>query len=279
MTGTGADLLRQQLLAAKTELERGEAEALEVAMLAGMLARTSPSDDVILGLALEIDDADLAEAVDQAADGVMRIDEDDDPAESWDALSSLDEVCAAAAWLGTPDIVAPAVTHVVQVVRAFPHAWRAHAGAATSLLQSQPPLSTDPANRVWAAIEASVWHGDEVDEGTDIPWRVRERLGLSIVVELAPFLRKQTLLAATEALPEEPPWRSIARESGWELAITTDVHGLAILLLSGEPSAAFEHEGVAQAVSSTHDGLVCAARPGAWRVVVGSSEISFRVSK
>lgn len=278
MTGTGADLLREQLLAARDELERGEGEALEVAMLAGMLARVQPDDESLRGLSIVVDDAQLRAAAFEAADVVLEVDEDDDPAESWDALSSLDEVCAAATWLGRPARVDPAVDEVVGVLRAFPQAWRAHAPAATEVLRSQRPAQSDPARRLWASVEASAWRTDDADDDAEAPLAIKERLGIPIVIDLVPFFARQHRLAAADELPEEPPWKTLAREAGWELALTVDDDERPALLFVGEEPATFELEGAVQKARKIPEGLSCEVRAGAWRVRVGSREITFTVA-
>jgi len=270
-------MLRDQLADARAEWARGEAGALEVAVLAGLLARARPDDDALSGWTLDVPVDALKEAAEEAADGVMAVDEDDDPAESWDALCSLDEVCAASLWLRRPAAAGPAVEQVLGVLRAFPEPWRLHAARATELLRTQPPAASDPARLLWAAVEASTWEEHRRDTEPGAPLSVKERLGLPVVVSLAP-ISAETRLAAASALPDAPPWTTLAQESGWELAVTVDERGVPVLLLAGEGLATFHLGGVSVEPVATPDGLVCPATPGDWRVEVGARTVAFRLA-
>lgn len=285
MVDDGAALLRTQLAAAFEELEAGATHPLEVAVLAGLLARVAPSDPMVAEGSIEIDPEALMSAARTAVDAVLEIDEADDPAESWDALSALDEVCAAATWLQSTELVSSAVDEAVGSLRAFPEPWRVHAATATELLVRQPPRVGDPAGRLWAAVEASRWHRDEVEHDAELPVVVRERLGLSVVVRLDSFRRQlraatatRAAMAAAEGLPDASPWTTLAHGAGWELALTLGEGDEVVLLLAGDARATFERDGVAVESRATAEGFVCEARAGQWRVVVDGRPVSFEVA-
>jgi len=278
MTGTEIQLLHEQLTAARRALAAGD-EPLEVAALAGLLQRIRPEDPALDGLEIEVDRSTLIEAVHQTVELVLGVEEADDPAESWDALSAFDELCAAAAWLGASEVVVEAVSDVTSLVRAFPELWRPHATAATRILQAQPPRAGDPAARLWAAIETTPFVSDDDDAQAEAPLDLMLQLGLGPVITLAPLRELAERLHGADGLPEDAPWRRLGRGSGWELALTIDDQDRPILLLSGAPAGAFEHEGDAVEPTSSAEGLACPAKPGVWRVIVEGRELRFEVAE
>lgn len=278
MARTGADLLSQQLAAAIEEWQRGDADALEVAAIAGLLSRIDPDLAAQVSPAsLELSSPTVEEVARGASERILDIDEGDEPLESWDALSALDEACAAAAWLAMPEAAAPAVDDVLGSLHAFPEAWVVHGPAATALLASQPPVATDPARRLWAAVEASVWT-EAPAEPEELPIALRERLGFSVVVQLRPFVERQQRMAAAHGVPEPPPWTSLARDVEWELALTLADDGAPILLLVGSPGA-FQRDGHAVVPVETSDGWVCSAVAGQWTVTIGGRSVQFEVAE
>lgn len=272
-----APLLRSQLLQALA----GQADPLELCTLGGLLGRAAPQDPLLGRLAdlrpgpalLQSLQAHLA----QAAQAFEAVDEEDDPALSWDALSALDEVCAAAAFLGRADLVAEAVQDAAALVGAFPEAWAPHADAASGWLEDAPP--GDPARALWAAVEAAAQGLDAEVEGR-APEDLRLQAGLDVVISR--FGRPPTELrsSADGALAPDGPWTRLARGEGWELALTTDPDDRPILLLAGEVLPAprsFVHDGQAVALQPGPEGEWCAAAPGAWQVTLGTRRLAFRV--
>lgn len=277
MTTDPAPLLRSQLLQALA----GQAEPLELAILGGLLRRLSPGDPLLAQL------ADLGPSparvsalrahLSQALQALEEIDEDDDPALSWDALAALDELCAAAAFLGRADLVAEAVQDAAALVRAFPEAWAPHADAASGWLEDAPP--GDPARALWTAVEAAS-RGLAPDAEGQAPADLRMQAGVDVVVPL--FGRRSAELRAAAAAPlaEEGPWTRLAHGEGWELALTTDPSDQPILLLAGEVLPAritVAHEGQAIALQPGPEGQWCPASPGAWQVTLGDRHLTFRV--
>ena len=273
-----ATLLRAQLVQA---LASG-AEPLELAILGGLLRRIDPKDPLLGQLGALPADRTLPGALtallSQALQAVEAVDEDDDPAFSWDALCAVDELCAAAAFLGiAEEEVAEAVQDAASLVRAFPEAWAPHADAASAWLEDAP--AADPSRPLWAAVEAATW-GLEPDAEGQAPVDLRLQAGLDEVIPLFGRPQPELRAAAAEPIEEDGPWTRLAHGEGWELALTTDPSDQPILLLAGEaPPApiAVIHEGRAVKLEPGPEGLWCPAAPGAWQVTLGDRRLSFRV--
>lgn len=273
-----APLLRAQLMQA---LASG-AEPLELAILGGLLRRIEPKDPLLGQLgALPADLAlpgALTAQLSQARQALEAVDEDDDPAFSWDALCAVDELCAAAAFLGIAAAeVAEAVQDAAALVRAFPEAWAPHAEAASGWLEDAPP--GDPSRSLWAAVEAAA-QGLEPDAEGRAPADLRLQAGLDVVIPLFGRPQPELRAAAAEPIEEEGPWTRLAHGDGWELALTTDPSDRPILLLAGEAPPApitVVHEGRAVSLKPGPEGLWCSAAPGAWQVTLGDRRLSFRV--
>lgn len=264
---TGTELLREQLEAALAEIERGEGHPLEAAALAGLLQRTEVAPEMELP---EIPADRIAAAALEAADAVIGCEPHHDEAEVWDALSALDETCAAATWLGVPHLVHAYVQDAVGFVRADPDTWQPHAPAATELLRTQPPLSSDPARLLWAAVEASRWAHDEPDAEGEAPAGLKERLGIPIVIDLAPFLAvSQRLAAADQISTEDLPTRMLATGDGWELHLTLDEDDRPKLVLLGAGEELFTRDGMeVHLVQDPDEGRSTLAHPGIWELRV-----------
>lgn len=148
-----AALLRTQIAQAQAEtpLDCGE-----LASLAGLLQRLCPTDSLLVTLAW-VRDVGLRfeEPANEALAVLAAIEEDDDASESWDALCALDELSAAATFVGRPEVVADVIGAAARLIRAFPEPWAVHGPQATELLQARAPLRSDPAWRLWAAVEAA----------------------------------------------------------------------------------------------------------------------------
>ncbi len=274
MSARDIEQLREQL---REVLREERAEALEIAAIAGLLGRLSPGD-ALLGPARAraegIASERLQAAAEAAADGVLEVDEDDEPGESWDRLSALDELSAAATWLDRQGEIEESIGAAARSIRAFPECWRAHSRTASALLRRQPPSAEDPARALWGAVEASRWELAGGPSG-GAPIAAVIALGLPAVIPLASS--RQQLLAAADALPEEAPWRALASGEGWDLALTRSERGEAILLLDGEVDARFERDGQEVAPRRLPEGRVCDATPGQWRVQLGDRELAFEL--
>lgn len=271
-------LLRDQLAQA---LADPDGEAWEIAALAGLIARLAPGDEALAAVRARLDPAlggALAEAAEAACDRLLAVDEDEDPSESWDALSALDELGAAAAFLGQGPRLAPPLAQAAAAARAFPEIWACHADAATAVLRDRAPLQGDPAWPLWAAVEASRWGlpADEDEEGASGEARIR--VGLDALIRLSELRDPaRPRLAAADALPTDPPWTGLARGPGWELALTEDEEGAPILLLSGAQGT-FSRDGAPAQPSPSPEGLRFAAVPGAWEGVVAGRALRFRIA-
>lgn len=272
MRSREAALLRAQLAEARAEGDPGE-----VASLCGLLARLEPEDPALPSLRAGNSALELARDADLALDRLLAVEEGEDSSLSWDALCALDELCAAAAFLGRTGEVAIAVGEASRAVRAFPEIWVLHADAAAELLRDRPPRPGDPALGLWAAVEASRWsegvQPHVKDEGASP--EVRIAAGADVVISLVRFSGQERLAAADE-LPLDPPWTGLARGEGWELALTVDEAGAPALLLCGAEGR-FLRDGEDVGAVRNPDGCRCAVAPGAWSVLVAGRAVSFRL--
>lgn len=150
------ELLRSQLLEARADQE---GDAREVASLAGLLARLSPDEPLLAALGQELRGIPdlLPEAVD-ALERLLAVDRDAADAESWDALCAFDELCAAATFLGSPELLSDLAAAASQAVRSSPGTWSTHSAAAAELLRDRSPLPGDPSAVLWAAVQATGAH-------------------------------------------------------------------------------------------------------------------------
>ena len=269
-----AALLEAQLREAMAETA---ADPVELAALAGLLNRLAPDAPLLETVrALVEAGLDLRAPAEDALDALLAVEEDDDPAESWDALAALDELCAAATFAGDPGQLTEAAEEGARAVRAFPEPWGVHAEAAAALLSGRAPLPGDPAARLWAAVEASRWTEGVAaqDEDDGASGFARIAAGLDVVVSLA-TMWGAARLAAAGPLPQDPRWRSLARGAGWELALTEDEQGRPALLLSCD--GAFSRDGAQVPATRTPEGWSAPAALGAWTVAVGGEVVEIRI--
>lgn len=275
-------LLTAQLEAALAGAAADPHEAIEAAALAGLRARVG-ADDALQAAAsrLHADPVELAEAAEDAAEALAEVEEDDGPDLGWDRLCQLDEVCAAAWWLGQAEVVRPSVALAVGVVHAFPEPWAPLAPAASRLLAEAPPVHGDPALALWRAVEVARLPAPEaVDEPSELVLddalaalglRTLDRLRLSDVTPVS--------LVASGGAPPRPPWEVIAAGAGWELVLTQGEPHEPVLLLATELEVPPEvrHDGASATVEGCPDGWTWPAAPGAWRVQWGGETVRFEL--
>jgi hypothetical protein len=156
-------ILRQSLTQA---LETATSEdALEIAILAGLLTRLDPEEVDMKAWAWR-DQARLALAhisVDHFVDRLALCDGDAIDPSTLDALFALDEVCAAACWLGVESVaLRDAVDLVSRMVYAFPEPWVGMSENASSQMACLDPK--DPSRPLWRTIEATQWYTTELQE-------------------------------------------------------------------------------------------------------------------
>lgn len=237
-------------------------DALELARIAGLVHRLAPDEPALEDARAALGHAPtpLADAASAAAARVEAADDGDDEDQTWAALCALDEVLAAASWLGQVEALRALVDDAARLIRAFPEPWRPHADAATALLSDQPPPHGDPAWTLWTAVEASRW--ELPLDAAGMPSRTRFELGFW--VSLGDWgSENQGRLAAAGALREAPPWLTLAQGPGWEIALTHDDDG-APALLCGDPAATARRDGVEVTPTVTPVGARFPARDGAW---------------
>lgn len=253
-------------------------DALELARIAGLIHRVSPDDPALLDAraALDAAPADLLSAAHHALARLEAAEDGDDEEQTWGALCGLDELLAAATFLGAPDSLWETVEDAARLIRAFPEPWRPHADAATALLRDQPPPDGDPAWTLWSAVEASRWELPLDDAG--MPARTRFELGFW--VSLADWGGQNPVrLAASGVLREAPPWLTLAQGPGWEIALTRADEGKGdAIVLCSDPEATASVDGVELERTVTPVGARFPATPGTWTVRHSGGTAQFGVS-
>jgi hypothetical protein len=152
--------LLAQLRAALRESRQQEGLEVEICMLAGCLARRLDAPKGPLGpkgqQALDAARASLETAPDPGptlADilgGLFCEDLADlDPDERVDEARDLDEACAAATWIGRPELGLEAVARARKALDASAPARAAIAPMAAEALAEAPPLPADPMRALW----------------------------------------------------------------------------------------------------------------------------------
>jgi hypothetical protein len=253
--------------------QRGDLGAL--ARLAGLIHRASPDDPALIEARDALTGAPL-HLLDDAHDALARLEsaeEDDDTEQTWGVLCGLDTILAAATLLGVAASFRGVTEDAARLIRAFPEPWRPHAEAATALLRDHPPAEGDPAWTLWSTVEASRWELPLDDAG--MPAQTRFVLGFW--VSLGDWRAQNPVtLAAAEALREAPPWLTLAQGPGWEIALTQDEDGEAVVLCS-DPEATASVDGVAFGGTITPVGVRFRAISGAWTVTHRGGTAQFGV--
>ncbi|MEY3213430.1 MAG: hypothetical protein RIT28_3911 [Pseudomonadota bacterium] len=263
--------LRGQLHAA---LRGGD--PLELARVAGLLHRAAPDDpalieahDALTGATME-----LHAAAHGALARLEAADEDDDEEQTWGALCALDELLAAATFVGEAASLRDVAEDAARLIRAFPEPWRPHAETATALLRDEPPPDGDPAWTLWAAVEASRWELPLDDAGMP----AQTRFALGFWVSLGDWGGQNPVkLAASGALRAEPPWTVIQRGEGWSIALTRDDDGAPAVVCS-DGAATATVNGVTVAARGAYGGAIFAAQAGSWVVTHDGVTSTFELS-
>lgn len=288
MTAEDTTLLQDQLSEALAE--RPPADPIEVATLAGLLARVHPEDALVArarAATLRLKPGELAAAAGVAMDAFGRVGRDDEPAESWDALIALDELSAAAVLLSRAAEVAPILAEAARLVRAFPEPWCVHADIASTLLAGRDDAGADPSWLLWAAVEASPWAAQAIASAAADPEAegaspaTRIALGLDVVVPLFGAASTAPRLAAADPIAAEAPWVRLAGDTGWELALTVDEARQPLLLVAGDPDridVSFSRDGQDCAACRDPEGWTCPAAAGQWRVCINGADHSFEIA-
>lgn len=264
------DLLNGQLDEALAE--EPVAGEFELASLAGLLARLDPDNPRLRLVDGRLSDIVLRQIIKAAETGremVEAIEEDDDPALSWNALCAMDEACAAAAFVARPALAEEEARQAARWVRAFPEPFQAHADAAARVLLERPPLEGDPAVELWTEVEWS-----------RVPRTETEGLSPGILALVRPVrvpLPELRAAAASENLM--PLWQELARGQGYTLALSEDNQRERVLLVDGalpeEVQAVHGDEPVAP--RRFLDALAWAARPGRWSFTIRGRTFRFEV--
>jgi len=144
--------VQEQLLSAEAERS-----PLEVATLLGLLAQEGvrPNHPNNPAVSTEL----LTAAAENALDAFAAVQETDHWSVSWDRLSLVTEVCAAAHILGNEDAVAASAAIVAGLVRAFPEVWAAESLAAEAMLQKELDRNSRP---IWVAVADAARAAEEL---------------------------------------------------------------------------------------------------------------------
>jgi hypothetical protein len=241
-------------------------DPLRVAALAGRLARVSPYASE-LSAAPMLGGARLGDAIARAADLVVDVDPDGDPAESLARLRELDGLCAAAAREQLSEQLESRVALALDCIRAFPEAWRVHASTATAELASMGDPTGDLGGDLWAAVEGAAVAWAE-PEPASAPWEVLWAAGVVPELRLA--------MAAHGGGIRVPQWQVMAEGNSWEVVLTEDVEGPMLLVLSDEPPAAHRDE-ISVVPARSPEGYFLRPSPGRWSVSIGGRRLVFTV--
>jgi hypothetical protein len=270
-------MLHDALISLRAQLHdalRG-GDPLELARLAGLLHRAQPDDPALAEADAALSGApmDLHVAARDALARLEAAEEDDDEEQTWGALCALDELLAAATFVGEAASLQPVTDEAARLIRAFPEPWRPHAEAATALLRDEPPAQGDPAWTLWSAVEASRWELPLDDAG--MPAQTRFELGFW--VSLRDWgAQNPVRLAASGALRAAPPWLTLAQGPGWEIALTQDDDGNPVVLCS-DPEATASVDGLQLVRVSSPVGGRFPAHSGAWTVIHSGGTTRFVV--
>tara|TARA_R110002096_G_scaffold259030_1_gene452619 strand:- start:93790 stop:94665 length:876 start_codon:yes stop_codon:yes gene_type:complete len=289
MRTNNLEILSSQLDAALEDVWSGEGEPLEIAVLAGLLARyegvtPKPLETAITwrdGVGSELLDAALARTNGQAfVDRVTAIEEEYPQEEKLDVLFDFDEYCAAAHFCLADQVAEGPADLIARFVTAFPEPWEALTETASTLLATTPPLAGDPARRVWEAVEATTWERSEhraplYSDGLDAAGFM---VSFSLAAMRPPAYMEQARAAGE--LPEAPLWQTVRKADGWELALTVDEgHELVFQLHCAEELLAVVQFGdKSLELKTVRPGvLTCKALPGDYSWTVGDVSFKLRV--
>lgn len=255
--------------------EGADGEPFEIAVLAGLLARTG-AEDPAARAALAVarghrDEGTLAAAfptedqLDEAAERLTALDEDTDAAEHADALWELDELCAGAWFCGRGAELADTVDLAARTVVAFPAPFQGLAELASAVLAKVPPLPGDPALRLWRAVEATALLGADDHRLDSVPLclSARRRLGLWPSASLRGVPERAPLRATS--LPGAPPLEVLLQEDAVEVALGVDGEARALFIQVREgqdgerPTPRLQRDGEEVPLRDLSAGLWCGA--------------------
>lgn len=245
-------LLKEQLAQALAEADARPAmyEPMEIAILGGLLLRERAGEDTE-----DEEDADAVElllsrarqhgeAARQAMGAVVSeagvsglienltsMDEEDEPEQRADALFELDEFFVGAWFCGfdAPEL-AEAADWTIRMIQGFPELFIDLSELATSILSRYPGIEPFPARMIWQAVESAAFVEEREPLSVPACSAARVALGLSILVKLDGVKALRVPRANADLLPAPPPWQTIDRGNGWELALTVDDTDEPILL-------------------------------------------------
>lgn len=275
-------LLTTQLSAS---LQETPIDRLEVAGLAGLLDRIAPDHGLLSGLDRSLDPgvrADLESGAQRLSEAVEDCDEDTDPAVSWDRLCALDELCAAAHWLGAAELAVRHIEEIQYTLSAFPETWAAHAPAASVLLQRRTPRTGDPARLLWQTVESAAlgFQADTANEA-GAPSRLRIEVGVDVVIELGTF-RAAARRAASAELPEPAPWESLRDAADWSAGITAEDGAVWLVVQAdigvGSAPVSVTRDGETVSLAAHAGAWRCRVEPGGWRLAGGDTVVAFTLA-
>jgi len=287
------ELLQQQLRAALEDEASGAGDAVEVAVLCGLLDRFEQGSEIQQtaeqwrdgGGADRIAQRLTVDLVESVVEGVALVDDDMDDDETAQPLLELDELCAAATWVGCEDAVRAGVDLAARTIEAFPEPWQSLSGFASRVLESAPPRPGDPMTQVWSAVEIAELGAtegrarDERAEPESLPFDLLLRLGLVRSIAIGEF--SGLSLAASEAVPDEPTWIRVAHGRGWELALTEDEEGAPIIVVAASEQLdqpVFQRDGEAVEPSQIGAEFRCPAVAGAWSITIAEKTVEFEIT-
>jgi hypothetical protein len=179
-SGKHIHVVRQQLDGLCSKKKLSDDALLEIAALAGLLARegeTHAPAEALRARARAVIGGIPDDVLDSLADEVEGADEMESEEGALDRLSAFDEVSAAFAWVGAGARVAPFAERIADGVRAFPETWAPFAAQASQLLERAAPCAGDPASRVWRAVEVAPLQVAQIAANVEVPKTIEAALG------------------------------------------------------------------------------------------------------
>ena len=288
MTTESRELLDSQLYEALQEVQTGEGDPFEVAVLAGLLSRLVTADPV----PSKIDSLLVARSLrdqqglmnrfppeEEVASLLYRLFSLTDETESderADLLQELDELCAASCFLSEPDHYAGAIEEATSMVRAYPELFRPLAPSASRILADSRFAPNDPAPRLWQAVEASQY--EELRILPPACESARRGLGIRPVVSLRSTGAPPMSLSAASGLPVPAPLAVIGQGEQYEVGIGHSLDGEPELLLNLQATATLLHNEQPVELLPLATGLFHApALVGEYRLQIGGETFVFEV--
>lgn len=292
MTKESRDLLDSQLQEALQEVQAGEGEPFEVAVLAGLLSRLVTTDaasepfkiDSLLVARSLRDQSGLADSfppdkeVAAVLDRLFTLTDETETDERADLLLELDELCAASSFLTEPHRYRPVMEEAAGMVRAYPELFRPLAPSASRIIADSRFAPDDPSPLLWQAVEASLFEEARISPPTCDA--ARRALGIRPIVSLRSTTALTPTLHAARGLPSPQPLTAIGQGLHFEVGLGQNPDGELGLLLNLQAEAVLLHNDQQVELRPLAHGLFHApALVGEYRLQIGDETFVFEVTE